>query len=123
MKIKAYLQKHTRQMQRCFIIEHYEVFVEFASKKVLDGALMDIEVDDDYLRATIQYGSEIRNLYKQGNYEEVLKTLAHELTHVLISEMADKGEPEKENKLEERVTEHVSRLLYRLYVSEYDPFS
>ena len=117
MKLIDFLNKHSKEMLFVFCLSHFEV--TFKRRKNLD-CLAEIDTDLEYLSATIFYGNRLEKLYRSGAYEEVLKTLAHEITHILLENLSETpGSNSKSHKVAcEQATEHVSRLLYRLYIVE-----
>lgn len=109
----SFLTYHCQRMQYCFVIEHFEI--SFLQVKRL-GATFDILVDHEYLDAVIRYGNTVVKLWEEGDKESILKALAHELTHVLTGNITDElSQTQKLRKREEQTTEHISRLLFRLY--------
>jgi hypothetical protein len=80
---------------------------------------MTMEVDYEYLRATLVYGNKhIMELWKSKDYEEILRYVCHEVGHIITGEPFDrlKIPYKKDGKYyQERLTERVGRLLGRLY--------
>jgi uncharacterized protein (DUF2344 family) len=87
-----------------FNLSHYEV--TFYRTKLDEDTAMEIEVDDEYLRAEISYGKLVNLQWKQRRYMDIKRTLAHEITHILCNRFKGSNEP---------VVEHISRLLFKLY--------
>jgi len=113
MTLQNFLLHHAQRMQYCFVIEHFQV--SFLEVRRL-AATFDIIVDYEYLDAVIRYGSQVRKLWDKGDKEEILGALAHELTHILTGNITDGlAQTVKLRKRDEQTTEHISRLLYRLY--------
>ena len=67
--------------------------------------VMEIEVDDEYLRASISYGKLAHLMWQQRKYVELKRTLCHECVHILLNKLKGSNEP---------VVEHISRLFYKL---------
>ena len=113
MTLIKFLVHHCQKMQRCFVIEHFEV--SFLRIKKCAG-VMDINIDYEYLDAVIRYDGDVEVLWKTGQKEAILKVLCHELTHILTG-MATDGITltRQQTKQDEQANEHISRLLYRLY--------
>lgn len=104
--------KHTLGMLKCFHLEHFDIYLGGETKT----ANMDISVDYKYLTATICINKGMAQLYKIGNREEILTCLCHEITHILTGVITDGIALDKQQtKQDEQATEHLSRLLYRLY--------
>ena len=109
---------HCDLMIECFCLTHFHVYLKFNPKM---DCTLEISVDHRYMDAEIMFGQKALQLWKQGYKDEILRALAHELCHIVTSEMADamktKGKPEtiRATHFEERVTETVSRVYYRLY--------
>ena len=117
MTLQEYLVYHTSKMMRCFFIEHFDVSLQKA--KLPQGTTMDIRVDYEYLNAVIRYGKSVKILWKIRDKKEILASIAHELTHILTGEITDGMKTTRnQNKIEEQTTEHISRLLLRLYLSK-----
>jgi hypothetical protein len=104
MTLKHYLNVQTARMLEAFNLKHYEV--TFYRTKLDEDTAMEIEVDDEYLRASISYGKLVNLQWKQHRYADIKRTLVHEITHILVHKLKGNDEP---------VVEHISRLLYKLY--------
>ena len=91
-------------MLETFCLTHYSV--GFFHQKLDGDTVMEIEVDPEYLRAEIAYGYLVRCMWRQGKKQQILQTLCHKLCHVLTNGVT---------KNSEQMTEHISRLLYKLY--------
>lgn len=78
---------------------------------------MEIQIDLEYLQADIYYWKNVEMLWKAKKKDEILQLLAHEVSHILLEELAleSKTQSKRHRKALERATEHTSRLLYRLY--------
>ena len=95
-----------------FNLSHYEVtFYYLAQSNKKDGA-MEIEVDIEYLRGSIAYTRLVRALWKLGDRKQIRQILCHEISHILTEQLWTSKSTRTNN---EQVTEHVSRLLFRLY--------
>lgn len=88
---------------------------------------MDICPDYRYLEALINIDVETVTAMWKENKELILECLAHEISHLVTSEMSDpfatkckrpKKETVEQIHFEERVTETVSRWALRLYKLE-----
>ena len=117
MKLREFLCFHISRMLVTMVVEHYEVSIKRVKKL---GAIMDIDVDHEYLCAEIRYSTDVERLWRTGKRDWILDVLAHELTHILTSQITDEMRRSKKLlKREEQVTEHVSRLLLKLYKKEW----
>jgi len=120
-----FVTKHLGGLLNCMNLIHYTITVSFGK---LRGATMQIEVDHRYLDAEITVDTkQLLEHWKNGQRRKILCSLAHELTHIITSEQSDpfqtkEEDPKKMSKLqhhfEERVTEHISKLVVRLYLLE-----
>ena len=108
MTLQMFLELHIVKMQECFRITHFDVEIKWSNI----ASEMEIDVDTTYLEAQIVYGKKTEKLWKLGNHQRILSTLAHELTHVFTWQLT---ESKKASKKEERVTEHLAKLLFQLY--------
>jgi hypothetical protein len=84
---------------------------------------MQIEVDYRYLDAQIEWGKKVEECWKEGEREHIVRCLTHELCHIITgesknpfatSDTAERIKPLAEH-FDERITETVSRIAYRLY--------
>ena len=91
-------------MLETFCLTHYSV--EFYRRKLDSDTAMEIEVETDYLRAEIAYGYLVQCMWRQRKRKQILQVLCHEITHILTKGIT---------KNNEQATEHISRLLYKLY--------
>ena len=116
MKLEVFLKKHIRGMLECFCLTNFDV----TTKVVKTKCLAEIDVDLEYLSAKILYGKALKRAWEKGDKELVLTTLAHEITHILLETLAETpGSKSKKHRIAlEQATEHISRLLYRLYRKE-----
>ena len=80
---------------------------------------MDILVDYEYLDAVIRYGRVVSKAFKRGDHEYVIRALAHETTHILTGEVKMTRRCFAPRLFDERATEHISRLLFRLFIKEF----
>jgi hypothetical protein len=103
MTLKHYLNVQTARMLEAFNLKHYEV--TFYRTKLDEDTVMEIEVDDEYLRASISYGKLAHLMWQQRKYVELKRTLCHECVHILLNKLKGSNEP---------VVEHISRLFYKL---------
>jgi len=109
-------------MKTCFHLEHFDILVTHNPK--LD-CQMAIDVDYRYLEAKIEYGNDTIERWKNDDVHFIIKCLAHEVTHILTGNLSNPFKMKREVRgemmthFDEQVTEHVSRLLYRLYIKEY----
>lgn len=119
-----FVHTHLAGLLNSMNLSQFSITVHFTDLK---DATMDITPDHRYLegRTRIDTGRCMEH-WKLGEKDEILASLAHELSHLITSEMSDPFQTHnKERKLteaeihyEERVTEHVSRLALRLYKLE-----
>ena len=116
MNLSQFLVYHVGKMLHCFILEHYEVSL-LRLKKM--PAVFDILVDYEYMDAVIRYGEKVEAMWKTGQTEAILESLAHELTHIFTGSITEHLKMTKRMRIhEERATVHISRLLYKLYKKE-----
>lgn len=116
MNLKSFLLTHVEGMRRCFNLHHFDIYL--IHKKTKFG--MEIQIDLEYLQADIFYWKNVEMLWRKNQRDDILKLLAHEITHVLLEELAleSKNQSKRHRKALERATEHTSRLLCRLYRKE-----
>jgi len=119
-----FVHTHLAGLLNCMNLSHFALTVQFTTLK---NATMDITPDHRYLEGKMRIDTKmVMAHWKLGERDEILEALAHEITHLLTSEMSDpfqwvcraKKQTEAEIHFEERVTEHVSRLALRLYKLE-----
>ena len=117
MKLNAFIHKHAGLMIQCFNLGHFNVYLK--RDMSMKDCSMDIEVDHRYLTASIRYGKKVEEMWSGNERQKILECIAHELMHILVSEITEKDCIGKQTKLclhhEERVVEHISRLALRLY--------
>lgn len=123
--LEKFVHSHVAGLCICMNLSHFNIKLNFCE---LEGADMEIEIDYRYLDANINIDTEIAvKMWRRGEHDQIVASLAHELSHIITFEMADpyswkggevkKASKEKEH-YEERVTETVSRLALRLYKLE-----
>lgn len=83
---------------------------------------MSVEVDLRYLDITINYSEDACAIdWNKPDYEDLLRVLCHEITHIITTEFIEsvyiENDPKFVEHQEERLTEHVSRWLYAAYVA------
>lgn len=121
MKLRTFLERHAEGMKRCFHLEHFDISLRYDKDLACQ---MEIDIDYRYLEAEICYGRQIKESWHDENRHAVLKCLAHELTHLITSNLSQpfkmkrRVTGEELVHFDEQVTEHVSRLLYLLYIKE-----
>jgi hypothetical protein len=116
MTLKKFLLFHSSRMLKCFNLNHFEIYLVGKTKSVSG---MDVLVDYEYLSATIRYGKKMEILWKHKEKNEILTYLCHEISHLLTGAMTDGITVSKAlQKADEQTTEHISRLLLRLYLSK-----
>jgi len=112
MELKQFLGFHLGNMIKCFNLTHFDVEI----KREDTPSFMEIDVDTTYLTGEIVYGNLIEDKYKAGDTDFVLKTLCHEVAHLFTSQITSLHKETKHSlKVEEQVTKHLSRLLYKHY--------
>lgn len=118
-----FITMHLRNILWCGNLSNFELRILYAiekpkTKKKITS--MEIEVDHTYLEFDLGYNEEQILRYWQGKrYTKIIKILCHELTHIITNE-ADDMLKFKSNRKEieyyfERMTEHTSRWLFRIY--------
>lgn len=113
MTLQTFLELHLKGMQDCFNLRHFALTIVF--KQRLD-ATMTIDIDTTYLHGEICYSNRIVKKYKEGEKDFVLGCLTHEVTHCLTNQIASLHRTtDLRLKTEEQVTEHLARLLFKLY--------
>jgi hypothetical protein len=112
--LPRFLVRHTSDLLECLVLEHWHVFIKCDPKL---ACTMQIEIDHRYIDAEISWGRKIVELWKDENREYIIRCLTHEVCHLITSELVapfqTKGVPIEH--YEERVTETVSRIAFRLY--------
>ena len=104
-------------MRKCFRLTHYDITIY--EHKLKGRNAMEIDVENDYLRAYVSYGKPIKKMWEANDRDGILLYLCHELAHCLTSQITDfipKRKAKRALKTEEQVTEHISRVFYVAYV-------
>jgi len=114
MRLQQFLELHIEQMKVCFNITNFDIGIQRGET----SNQMEISVDYEYLDAGIVYDKKIIRSWKDKDTVRILKCLAHELTHILTGELKTNHKKTECTFYDERATEHISRLLYRLYTKE-----
>ena len=116
MNVNLFLRWHTEQLQDCLNLGHFQIVLN--ENKKLD-CTMENHTDYEYLTSEITWGKGIRDVYNQGKKAEVIRCLCHETAHILTGEetepMLDRKLTRQATFFDERVTETVGRICYRLY--------
>ena len=118
--LENFLINHITNIRHILRLCHYVISIKETSNTKI-GA--DIKVDMIYLTAEIGITPNLKSLYEQKCYEDIIQMLCHELTHIITEELFDyanklikdkKDRKELLNKTE-RITQHTSKWGYRLY--------
>lgn len=124
------LNNHAWHIIHCLNLSHFEIVVSdtyFNKKKQKDAmdssARMEIKVDYKYLRAEIWYNKKTAERdWKNKNKNGVIRSLIHEICHIVIDELyfeyidkTDLKEEDIANTYREQATEQISRWGWELY--------
>ena len=124
------LNNHAWHIIHCLDLTHFEVTVsdEYIDKKkqkktLSEGHSMEIFVNYKYLTATIWYNKDIaKRNWNNTNKNQVVRSLIHEICHIIIDELyfeyVDLKTTKKEdiaNTYREQATEQISRWAWELY--------
>lgn len=116
MKLNLFLRWHATHLQECLNLGHYQIVLNRCQNL---RATMDNTVDCEYLTSEIRWGNKLEAVWDLGKHAEVVRCLAHEIAHCITSEqtypMEDRTLKREETFFDERVTETVGRICYRLY--------
>lgn len=115
-ELHEFVSHHLKMMQICFCVEQFDVELRWKKREKYK---MEISVDYEYLEATIWLGKQVEQEWARQGYRNILLWLAHELTHILTGEVKMSKSNFCVRFHDERATEHISRLLYKLYEREY----
>ena len=122
-KLADFLVTHTRNILWCGNLSKfdlrklYEIGKSKAKKRMPN---MEIAVDHTYLEFDLGYDKELMTSHwKDKKYSVILQILCHELTHILTTEadimLKFKSSTKDRDYYFERLTEHTSRWLFRIY--------
>lgn len=115
---------HVQKILNCANLAHFEMrtLQSVAPVKRVDGGevAMHIEVNHKYMQFVLTYHDNYSSrVWKDGDYEELVKTLCHEITHIATTEAVDQLKLNYNSKAVsyyfERLTEFTSRWLYDNY--------
>lgn len=118
LEFNTFLRNHFVNVQRCGDLTHFVMREMRCAKNVRRDYAMTIKVDYTYMEYELTYDEQwaIQH-YQAKNYEEMLRTICHEATHMLtlepVSNLKIKGESDY---YFERLTEQASRWLYAKYL-------
>lgn len=117
-QVHACLKASLKNMLQVFMLTHYNIRVIYEENLETQ---MEMWVDHEYLEGKIYFGKRIVELFFQ-NADAVIEVLCHEVTHVFTTMLTDEWKGKKngklhkrQTKLEEQVTEHLSRILMFAY--------
>lgn len=110
-----FVRGHVDGVLQCANLSHFQI----SDLKQKRGDGMEIETEYDYLEFTLGYGTQWAiTHWRAENYDHLISFICHELTHIVVQEIqyhvTMKENPDNRIWFE-RVTEHTSRWLYRLY--------
>lgn len=126
-KVLEFISDHLTQIRYIVMLDDFEIYVKSSKNidrkksKIEDSMAMCIQVNYEYICASLIYEEkEMCMLYNNRKYEHIISYICHEIAHLITSEPFDdlkipyKG---RGRKLQERLTERVGRLIYRLYMN------
>lgn len=118
-----FVRNHIGHILACASLTHYYMRT-LEPKKMSEG--FTITPSPTYLEFGLNYSEDyVSTELHKGEYDDLLRTLCHEVTHIISAEievipkmrkMSDVFDP-----MFERFTEHASRWLYELYTKVYMP--
>lgn len=122
-QLDDFIVKHIRNIRWCGCLSSFELRTLYAienPKNKKKTTSMEIAVDHTYLEFDLGYNEkEILEFWRDKRYIKILQILCHELTHIVTSEADEmlkiKSTTKEREFYFERVTEHTSRWLYRIY--------
>lgn len=112
---------HVGKILHCGNLGHFEMrtLQSVPGEVNKDGSqvAMHIEVNHKYMQFTLTYHDHYAaRAWEEQDYEELLKTLCHEMAHILTTEPQERLKMTGQVSYHfERLTESVSRWLYELY--------
>lgn len=118
-KLFDFIYKHIHNILNCGYMSHFVIEKIYAINSATkhDDYSMQITTEDDYLRATLGINLEyITPMWLKKDYDSLIDIICHEVTHIITGEGYRILEiQDKNDYYQERVTEHTSRWLQRLY--------
>jgi len=116
MKLNIFLRWHATHLQECLNLGHFRIVLNHCDNL---KAVMDNSVDLEYHSSEIRWGTKLEAVWKMGKRTEIVRCLCHEFAHIITGEltdpMHDRTLTREETFFDERVTESVGRLCFRLY--------
>lgn len=117
-EFNQFLRNHLGHILNCGDLSHFYMRELRAARQQRDNYAMEIQVDHKYLEFTLTYDEHWAvTHWETENYEELLRTICHEATHIITLEPGNKLTIKGDHDYYfERMTEHVSRWLYYKYL-------
>lgn len=122
---ESFVRGHLGHILKCADLNHYRLYSLKSYSKA--GEAMTIEPEPNYLDFDLRY--EINwaaDMWEEKDYDELISTLCHEVTHLPVGEIDLVPKIKKQNEvldpLFERFVEHTSRWLrrcYDIYMADY----
>lgn len=127
-EFNSFVWAHVGKILSCGNLGHFEMrTLQSVPGEVSEGGqvAMHIEVDHKYMFFTLTYHDHYAaKAWEEKDYEELLKTLCHEMAHILTTEpMENLKMTGKVSYHFERLTESVSRWLYTIYRDYMEDFA
>lgn len=110
-----FVVKHLFQILSVARLSYFNIIIDEKQSQ----AAADIRVDYIYLRAIIRFGKETINEFKEKQYDSVIETLCHEVSHIITGLPYHNLKSSRiSEEQEEQATEMVARILFQLYMIE-----
>lgn len=122
-RFESFAKNHISHILKCGDLNHYWLR-DFRAGRMSHA--MEVKPDVVYLDVEIIYDEDYAvTQFRNKDWDELLRTLCHEISHILAAEIEILPTLKKMSKvldpIYERFTEHASRWLYRLYTTQYMP--
>lgn len=125
-KIDIFFREHIGTMMFVARLGNYNIEFSYGTPEDTTefrgtrSASMTMDLDAEYLVGRLHINRDVIDpAFKKKEYSYLLKLLSHELAHILTGEFADKLKIKYTGDgkyYQERLTEHVGRFIYKLYV-------
>lgn len=122
-KFESFARNHINHILKAGNLSHYWLRC-LEGRNMKNG--MEVRPDPMYLSLEVDYDEEYASeQFREKNWEELLRTFCHEVTHIITAEIEVHPQIKKLSKIldpiYERFTEHASRWLYQVYTTTYMP--
>ena len=123
-ELNKFLYNHTSHIQTVARIIDYRISISQGSNgdnnfKGSEQAIMTMDVDYEYLTASLKYNSELMiEDWRDKNYIIIIRSLCHEISHIITGESFDKLNIKYRGDgkyYQERLTERVGRMIEQIY--------